>query len=78
VPSNAKKHVYPRGQDHSDAGISLREHFASMAMQGMLANAGRKSIPFDRLARDAVSMADALLADLKSPSPPKSSPTTPS
>jgi hypothetical protein len=48
-----------------------------MAMQGMLANTGRKSIPFDQLARDAVSMADALLADLKTPSPLKSRPPTP-
>jgi hypothetical protein len=75
VPSNAEKRVYPHGKDHTDAGISIREHFASIAMQGMLANAGRNSIPFDQMARDAVSMADALVADLTPPWQPKPSPS---
>jgi hypothetical protein len=74
VPST-KRYVHPRG---SDGGINLREHFASMAMQGMLANPGRESAPYDQVARDAVSMADALIADLYPPSPRNSSAKAPS
>lgn len=50
-----------------DEGMSKREHFAGMAMQGLLAaNAlyGGKSDARGRLAADAVAHADALLAAL--------------
>ncbi len=51
-------HVYP--------GLSKREHFASMALQGRMVSAipGAHNVDFISLASDAVRAADALIAEL--------------
>lgn len=48
-----------------EGGLTIRQHFAAMAMQGLCAN----SIPgqhhsFERLSFEAVQMADALIKEL--------------
>lgn len=46
-------------------GLSKREHFAAMAMQGLLVNAERNGLTFDNVHAQAVKCADALLAELE-------------
>ena len=45
-------------------GLTKREHFAAMAMQGMLANDLHCQYEDEKVARCAVSVADALLLEL--------------
>lgn len=45
-------------------GLTKREHFAGLALQGMCGDPDRKG-EFSNYARDAVMMADALLAELE-------------
>ena len=47
-------------------GLTKREYFATMAMQGLCAHSGDYHRPED-LAHDAVMYADALLAELEKP-----------
>lgn len=60
------------------SGITLREHYAGLAMQGLLANPNRKpydasrkaeQIFADVIAYDALHHADALLAELAKAQP---------
>lgn len=48
-------------------GLTKREYFAAMAMQGLLANDYKGSASI--FAGKSVQMADALLAELKKPTP---------
>lgn len=45
-------------------GLTIREHFAGMAMQGFCANPNEAEAPPIVLARGAVAIADALIAAL--------------
>lgn len=45
-------------------GLTKRELFAAMALQGILSNAAMNGDPADQIAIDAVAAADALLAEL--------------
>ncbi|MEN5115883.1 hypothetical protein ABE488_00900 [Luteimonas sp. TWI662] len=47
-----------------DTGLTKRELFAAMAMQGLLAKHGDDDYPTDSLARYSVAHADCLLAEL--------------
>lgn len=58
----------------NNSGLSKREHFAAMAMQGMLANTDMMKVvmdsdefasPWDDYAEQAIKQADALLAALE-------------
>lgn len=49
------------GADNPQEGLTKREYFAAMAMQGMSADT---TTPHLTIARDAVSMADALIEQL--------------
>ena len=44
-------------------GITKREYFAAMAMQGMLANASYDTCSFAKIAKDSFSVTDAMLAE---------------
>ena len=46
-------------------GLTKREHFAGLAMQGLLVNCGRRGSKFDGVNKEAVVQADALLAELE-------------
>lgn len=54
--------VYDAGQQ-MEAGLTKREYFAAMAMQGMVANPTANGRPED-YAADAVAQADALIEAL--------------
>jgi hypothetical protein len=47
-------------QFEDNKGLTKREYFAGLAMQGM----AMSDLKFEDMARDAVKMADALLAEL--------------
>jgi hypothetical protein len=66
---NGKKPAFPLGQaenfrwsDGVDLGLTKREYFAGLAMQGYLNE--RHSLDNKKLAEWSVKMADALLAEL--------------
>lgn len=71
--------VYPRPSVYNETGMSIRSHFASMAMQGLLASPkdgfthdAEASAPIETwqdLAKGAVQMADALIAELNKSAP---------
>ncbi len=44
-----------------DPGMTIREHFAALALQGLLANPTAESLGVGRLASNAVALADALI-----------------
>jgi len=47
------------------SGLTKREHFAAMAMQGILAKYGPDEQRHETTATDAIDLADALLAELE-------------
>ena len=51
-------------KDEQTAGLTKREHFAGLAMQGILAGGGMQRGNEEWLTKGAVDMADALLAAL--------------
>lgn len=54
--------------DHGYTGLTKREHFAALAMQSILTNAGRNGFEFtqiDKIACAAVDIADAQLEALE-------------
>lgn len=55
------------GMPYVADGLTKREYFAAMAMQGILTRAGDP--PHLQIARDAVSVADALINALNSHKP---------
>ena len=58
----------PRTGPWTEYGLTKREEFAAMAMQGMCGDPGRRG-PIEAYARDAVKFADALLAELAKEQP---------
>lgn len=54
------------GQGTREQGLSKREYFAGLAMQGILANPSITGASDDTVVRDAVTMADKLLKQLNS------------
>lgn len=52
------------GISHPQDGLTIREHFASMAMQGLLSNVETMEWEIDCIAKDAVNAADALIKAL--------------
>ena len=65
MPSGIQEDYNNLAQEPLNLGLTKREYFAAMAMQGLLASsAQRVSAPFS-LAPDAVDCADALLAKLE-------------
>lgn len=51
-----------QGYPYPSSGITLRQHFAGLAMQGMLASEVRATV--EEFTAQAVVIADALLAEL--------------
>lgn len=68
MKTNAEDSVYSSqqtvkvGMTTYNSGITIREHFAAMAMQGMLTHPD--SLAYDIIARDAVRLADKLIESL--------------
>jgi len=60
--TNGEKRAFPADEHtHTDGGLTKREYFAGLAMQGMVMS----DLIFEDIAHDAVKMADALLAELR-------------
>ena len=65
----ANTHVYPVAtiDGYTQTGITLRQHYAGIALQGILANRvydPPRRNKLDKMAEDAVAAADALIAAL--------------
>ena len=45
-------------KDYSESGMTLRDHFAGLAMQGLSTNVG-----LEHIARDAYAIADEMIAE---------------
>jgi hypothetical protein len=57
----------PTISDREVYGLTKREYFAGLAMQGMMANQGLNSYENNTIAKWSIEMADALLAELDKP-----------
>lgn len=51
-------------ESHAHYGLTKRELFAAMAMQGLCANQHAWEVPIEKVAEFSVQQADALLAEL--------------
>ena len=56
---------YQDGWNENETGLSKREYFAGLAMQGILANQTLTSKLCSQVAKWSVEMSDALLAELE-------------
>lgn len=67
--SLADKPAFPRSDSnelsHHEPGMTLREHYAGLAIQGILANTQLAGAQVSTMASDAVIVADALIAELE-------------
>tara|TARA_R110002126_G_scaffold70280_5_gene177027 strand:- start:920 stop:1129 length:210 start_codon:yes stop_codon:yes gene_type:complete len=54
----------PHFEDDELQGLTKREHFAGLAMQGIMAN-DQQYLTWSDLAKDSVAVADALLKQLE-------------
>lgn len=52
----------PRGNDYN--GLTKREHFAALAMQGFCATGELDGVTYEQIANASINAADALLAAL--------------
>lgn len=52
---------HPEGNNADHIGMSLRDWFAGMALQGMLSQGPSEGTPFDQWAFTAFHMADAMI-----------------
>lgn len=64
--SNSNDPAYPQpgGPWHGCNGLTKREHFAALAMQGMLSCSDYSQTSTEKLAEVALKVADALLKEL--------------
>lgn len=60
---NGESDVYPSNPDKDCCGITLREYYAGLALQGLASRSGGLSC--EEVAEDAVRLADALLLALE-------------
>ncbi len=51
----------------NEPGLTKREHFAAMAMQGILASIGDGTWSYNAIAESAIYQADALITELNGP-----------
>lgn len=62
---NGREPAMPFSGRHAEyVGLTKREHFAALAMQGVLAGDTAAKLPVERVAGVAVACADALIKEL--------------
>ena len=68
---NSEQNAFPivlqhglSADSHVEVGLTKREYFAAMAMQGILANENTGLSPNEVVAKESVKLADLLLAEL--------------
>jgi len=59
--------AFPVPREQEAYGLTKRELFAAMSMQGQIAYSGPGSYSQETMVKEAVSNADALLAELEKP-----------
>lgn len=63
--TNANDEAFGHGADNGHCpGLTKREYFAGLAMQGLLASDGKRECEEDTVASWSVQQADALIAEL--------------
>ena len=64
--TSANNNTFPviAGNYIVDGGLTKREYFASMALQGIIANKDGLDIKIERIVESAVDTADALIEEL--------------
>lgn len=63
--TNGEKQAFFSNYDTSEKGLTKREYFAGLAMQGILCSKHLKTVNADVVAESAVLLADALLEQLE-------------
>jgi hypothetical protein len=64
METKANEPAYPNIQVASLKGLTKREYFSAMAMQGIIANKDGLDIKIERIVESAVDTADALIEEL--------------
>jgi len=64
METKANEQAYPNIQVPSLKGLTKREYFAAMALQGIIANKDGLDIKIERIVESAVDTADALIEEL--------------
>jgi hypothetical protein len=64
METKANEPAYPNIQLPSLKGLTKREYFAAMALQGIIANKDGLDIKIERIVESAVDTADALIEEL--------------
>jgi hypothetical protein len=64
---NSLIHSFDGTEAKNYGGLTKREYFAAMAMQGLLSSESGWKEPFDRIAAMAVSQGDLLIIELNKP-----------
>ena len=64
IAANENEFLDTNEYNKDNAGLTKREHFAGLAMQGLITLKGADCMDKDITARQCVRMADALLAEL--------------
>jgi hypothetical protein len=64
METKANEPAYPNKQVSSWEGLTKREYFAAMALQGIIANKDGLDIKIERIVESAVDTADALIEEL--------------
>jgi hypothetical protein len=64
METKANEPAYPNKQTPSLKGLTKREYFAAMALQGIIANKDGLDIKIERIVESAVDTADALIEEL--------------
>lgn len=67
--SRGDEQAFPAQHQQCYGGMTLREYFAGLAMQGLEASPDTTSAAPTDIAKDAVQIADALLAELAKAKP---------
>jgi hypothetical protein len=65
TPASPVKPEIIQGNNQVHLGLTKREHFAGLALQGLCANSERTVDTESDLVRDAISIADELLKQLE-------------
>jgi hypothetical protein len=63
-PAFKTSYLYPGANDLPSTGLTKREYFASMALQGIISNKDGLDIKIERIVESAVDTADALIDEL--------------
>lgn len=67
--THADDAIHPLTSESAPIGLTKREYFAAVAMQGIMASPQNEYFDIKEVARQAVEISDALIAELNKPTP---------